>query len=63
MEIVWRWMSWWMRPLEMGLPYSGRPWHDWRWKFSLAFRNETQEPLSLSALNGNICSYVPSSSD
>ena len=37
-----------MRLLEIGLPYSGRLWYDWRWKFFLTSGSKIQEPLSLS---------------
>ena len=52
-----------MRLLEICLPYSGRPWQDQRWKLSLASKSETQEPLSLPALHGDVRSHIPSSGD
>ena len=56
-------MSWQMRLLEIGLPYSGMLWHDQRWKFSLASGSETQEPFSLPILHGSIHGHISSSGD
>ena len=50
-----------MRPPEIGLPYSGRLWQGWRWKFFLAFESKTQESLSLFILNNSIHGYISSS--
>ena len=62
-EMTWRKNSWWMRLLEINLPYSGELQQGWRQKLFLAFKSETQEPLSLSILYNSICSHISSSSN
>ena len=61
MEMILRKGSWWMRPPEMDLFYSGRPQQYQRWKFFLASESKTQGPLSLPALHSGICSHISSS--
>jgi len=52
-----------MRPPELNLPYSGRPWQNWRWKLFLASGSGTQGPFSVPALYSGVCGLIPSSSD
>ena len=61
MKVAWRKSSWWMRPPEMNLPCSGRPWQNWRWKLFLTSKSKTQRPLSLPALHSSVCGLVSSS--
>ena len=61
--MVWKRLSWQIRLLEMGLPYSGKLWHDQRWRFSLASGSETQESLFLSTWHSGIHDHIPSSGD
>ena len=60
-EMTQRKGSWWMRPLEMNLLYSGGSWQNWRWKLFLASGSETQGPLSLPTLYSGIHSLFSSS--